>query len=365
MPETQDTQIEHFPDRSLRRLLQDREYVRGLVQIIAPDIETFLDFSRITYEKRSFISKALQERESDVLLSVPFQENTDAIDTDALFIYILIEHQSTVDKTMGFRLLSYMVQIWESQRREWETAKTPENERRLQPILPILFYTGDRPWTTPVSLTTIMEVPEILERFVPSFDTLFLGVKETEAEVLTQFGHPLGWLLRVLQKEHAEQTEEISEALADAMSHIASVDEDFAPQVAEALRYFLQLIFHRRSLDERDALVDIIRQHIQDPKELETMAQTTAEFLIEQGKAEGKAEGIEQGKAEGIEQGKAEGKQDAILKLLQLQFQNVPEVLLREIRNIHNLSRLDTLLEQAMTAQSLEEIDTHSSLEST
>ena len=249
MSETQDTQIEHFPDRSLRRLLQDKEYVRGLVQIIAPDIEAFLDFDRITYEKRSFISKALQERESDVLLSVPFREDTDATDTDALFIYILIEHQSTVDKTMGFRLLSYMVQIWESQRREWETEKRPENERRLQPILPILFYTGDRPWTVPVSLTAIMDVPEILERFVPSFDTLFLGVKETEAEVLTQSGHPLGWLLRVLQKEHSDETE-ISEALADAMSHIASVDENFAPQIAEALRYFVQLIFHRRSLEE-------------------------------------------------------------------------------------------------------------------
>ncbi len=69
------------------------------------------------------------------------------------------------------------------------------------------------------------------------------------------------------------------------------------------------------------------------------MAQTTAEFLIEQGKVE--------------------GKQDAILKLLQFRFQDVPEVLSREIRNIHNLTHLDTLLEQAMTAQSLEEIDTH------
>ena len=356
MHKTQDTQIEHFPDRSLRRLLQDREYVRGLVQIIAPDIEVFLDFSRITYQKRSFISKALQERESDVLLSVPFQEATDATDTDALLIYILIEHQSTVDKTMGFRLLSYMVQIWESQRREWETAKIPENERFLQPIL---LYTGDRPWTVPVSLTTLMDVPEILKRFVPSFDTLFLGVKETEAESLTQSGHPLGWLLRVLQKEHADETE-ISEALADAVSHLASVDEDFAPQIAEALRYFVQLIFHRRSFDERDALVDIIRQHIQDDKELETMAQTTAEFLIEQGKAEG----IEQGKAEGKVEGKVEGKQDAVLKLLQLRFQNVPEVLSREISNIHNLSLLDMLLEQAMTAQSLDEIDTHFSLNS-
>ena len=78
------------------------------------------------------------------------------------------------------------------------------------------------------------------------------------------------------------------------------------------------------------------------------MAQTTAEFLREQGKAEGKAEG------------KVEGTQDTILKFLQLQFQDVPEVLSREIRNIQNLTHLDTLLEQAMTAQSLEEIDTQS-----
>ena len=344
MHRTQDTRIEHFPDKSLRRLLHDGENVRGLVQIVAPDIEEFLDFSRITYQQRSFISEALHERESDVLLSVPFQEDTDARDTDALLIYILIEHQSTVDKTMGFRLLSYMMQIWEAQRKEWEREKLPENEKRLQPILPILFYTGDRPWTVPVSLTTIMDVPEILERFVPSFDTLFLGVKEAEAEELTQSGHPLGWLLRVLQKEHSEQAE-IGEALTDAMSHLKSVYKDFTPPIAEALRYFVQLIFHRRSVDERDALVDIIRQHIQDDKELEIMAQTTAEFLIEQGKAE--------------------GKQDAVLKLLQLRFQNVPEVLSSEISNIHDLPLLDTLLEQAITVQSLEEIDTHSDLKST
>ena len=84
------------------------------------------------------------------------------------------------------------------------------------------------------------------------------------------------------------------------------------------------------------------------------MAQTTAEFLIEQGEAKGKAEGREEGRAE--------GKQDAVLKLLQLQFQDVPETLSREIRNIHNLTHLDTLLEQAMTAQSLDEIDTQSAL---
>ena len=85
------------------------------------------------------------------------------------------------------------------------------------------------------------------------------------------------------------------------------------------------------------------------------MAQTTAEFLIEQGMQLG----IEQGKTEGKAEGKAEGKQDAVLKLLELRFQHVPETLSREISNIHNHKHLDILLEQAMTAQSLEEIDTH------
>ena len=63
----------------------------------------------------------------------------------------------------------------------------------------------------------------------------------------------------------------------------------------------------------------------------------------------------EQGKAEG----KAEGKQEAVLQFLQHRFQNVPETLSRKISNIQNLSQLDTLLKQVMTAKSLEEIDTH------
>ena len=68
------------------------------------------------------------------------------------------------------------------------------------------------------------------------------------------------------------------------------------------------------------------------------MAQTTAEFL----KAEGKAE----------------GKQDAVIKLLELRFQHVPETLLHEIGKIHNLSILDELLKQAITAPNLDEIGT-------
>lgn len=66
------------------------------------------------------------------------------------------------------------------------------------------------------------------------------------------------------------------------------------------------------------------------------MAQTAAELLIEQGKAE--------------------GRQASILQLLRIRFQNVPETLTDRITAINSLPHLDTLLEQVMTAQSLDEI---------
>ena len=326
--ERSDIVIGHFPDRSIRRLLQDPEYVRGLVEIIAPELVGLLDFSRGAQQNRTFISDALRERESDVLLRVPFQEIPEA---EELLIYILIEHQSTVDPTMGYRLLSYMMEIWQEQWRE--------SQGRLHPILPILFYTGEGQWTSPVSLATIMDVPEVLMRFVPKFDTLFLGVKAADSASLTRSGHPLGWLLSVLQKEHADKSE-ISEALVAAVSELSRLDASRFSQVRQALLYFVQLIFHRRSDEERDELIELVKRHSSDESEVVIMAQTAAEVLIERGKA----------------QGIVEGKRASILQLLRLRFQEVPEMLTERIAAIESVSRLDTLLEQAMTTENLDDI---------
>ena len=134
-----DFPIQHFPDRSARWLLQDKENVRGLIEIVADQIASQIDFARLAQLNRSFVSDTLREQESDLIFSVPFHGGSE---TDELIIYILIEHQSTVDASMGFRVLFYMTQIWDAQRREWESAEVPRSEWRLRPILPVVFYTG-------------------------------------------------------------------------------------------------------------------------------------------------------------------------------------------------------------------------------
>jgi UDP-N-acetylglucosamine transferase subunit ALG13 len=87
-------------------------------------------------------------------------------------------------------------------------------------------------------------------------------------------------------------------------------------------------------------LSTLVDQHIQqasDREEVEVMAQTMAEHLIEQGETR--------------------AKQEALLKLIRFQFESVPESVTNEITLIQSLARLDSLFERVLNAQTLDEID--------
>ncbi|MDE0482841.1 MAG: Rpn family recombination-promoting nuclease/putative transposase [Candidatus Poribacteria bacterium] len=343
-----DFPIEHFHDRSTRWLLEDSDNVKGLLEIVAEHLVERLDFSRLLHVNRSFIPDNLREQESDLVYRVPFRgEST----TDELLIYILIEHQSTVDTSMGFRVLFYMTQIWDFQRRELESNNIPKSVWRLRPIIPIVLYTGDQSWQTPVSLSAMMDLPDILTQFIPKFETLFLSVKDTDAADLTRTDHPLGWLLTVLQKENADK-EEIRTALMDAVTHLDMLDTGKIQQWRRAVFYLYLLILHRRPPAEHEELKTLVHEQMKDishKEEGETMAQSMAEYLIQQGK--------EEGEKRGEKRGEIRAKRESLLKLLELRFDAVPEAIINKISAIRSLSRLDTLFEQAATAQTLNEID--------
>lgn len=342
MQELPDFTIEHFADRSAKWLFQYTHNVEGLLEIVAAELVGAIDFSRLVPLNRRFISDTLREQESDVVFSVPFRRGSK---TEELLIYILIEHQSTVDVTMGVRVLSYMTELWAVQRRVWESDNVPRSERRLRLILPIVFYTGEQRWNTPLTLAGIMDIPEELSRFVPTFDTLFLNVKGTDEATLTKTNHPLGWLLTVLQQENADK-DAMQRALERAMLHLNTLDALEAEQRQQAFIYLFLLILHRRPAEEHEELITVVDRHT-DEMEVETMAQSMAEVLFE----EGKVQGIEQG----IERERREGTIRHILVVLKTKFAaDIVNVLTPAIENISDVERLEQLLPAAVEAQSLE-----------
>ena len=67
--------------------------------------------------------------------------------------------------------------------------------------------------------------------------------------------------------------------------------------------------------------------------------------------------GERRGEKRGEKRGETRAKQAAVLKLLQIRFDSVPESFISEITSIRSLSRLDLLFERVATAQTLDEIE--------
>ena len=271
-----------FPDRSAKWLLANSDNLRELLYIIDSDIVNALDFRRVQRVNTTFIADNLREQESDLVFLVPFR----GIDQTEVMIYILLEHQSTPDPSMGFRLLFYMCQIWDQQRQKWLAEKVLKSEWRFRPIIPVVFYTGTQEWQSlPVSVETLMDVPQALMRFIPKFETLFLGIGAEPDATFLKTGHPFGWLLTLLKRQDAG-TSIFIEALERLSKHLGTLSAEDRAAWKQAIYFLHLLVFHKRSSEERGALEQILSEHQGTfglTKQEADLMQTLAEHYLEQG----------------------------------------------------------------------------------
>jgi hypothetical protein len=107
----------------------------------------------------------------------------------------------------------------------------------------------------------------------------------------------------------------------------------------------------RREIVDLGAYVQIIFDVNNDTiQEMQDMASLYLK-LINQGKSEGLAEGLVEGEAK--------GKAEAVLKVLQKKFKRVPKQVEENVRSYTDLIALDSLLEQALDCQTINEFKEH------
>jgi hypothetical protein len=283
MAEERVKRVREFADRGIIDLLGSPRNLAELVRIVATDLAALLDFARAERVNRSFIEEALQKEETDVIYRIPFRDEDRWV-----WVYLLVEHQSRPDRTMGFRLLSAMVELWRTQVRGWEDERTPPRRRRLYPVIPVVLYTGKRRWRTPVSVSALMDLTELIEAYVPAFESLILKVNETPAEALGSSG--LAGVLRGFQGLYGSQAEMVS-ALEGALSVLSGLTARERAEWRRALDVLVSMVLHGRSAGERDVLFALMRSS-QDPSrrgEAEEAIMTGAEAYKAEGRTEGRA----------------------------------------------------------------------------
>ena len=341
--------VREFPDRGIKWLLESKENVEALLDIVADDLSKNMDFSKLEKLPQSFIPDNLRKQESDLLFLVPFRD-PEAEKVRKVMIYILIEHQSTPDRVMNFRVLFYMLQIWDRQRREWIDEEIPKGQWNFRPVLPIVFYTGEQSWAKMLSMSELMDLPKALERFVPQHDTLFLNLRTKSSEELIAYDHPFGYLLQVIQKENATK-EEVTEVIKLAVKQFDSLPLEQQHQWAKLMYYLILLIYHRRVPGEHNELISVVTESVGEKlrrEEVEKMGKTTAQVLIE--------EGIERGIKQGKRQGIIQSKQEDLFELMQVKFNSVPKQIEDRIKTIQDIDELTLLFRRGLTAKNIDEM---------
>ena len=137
-------------DSLYHRLFSQPLMVEGLVREFVPEaMAAGVDFTRMTRVSAKFHADKGIRRDGDVVWCLPTRNGPD------IYLYILLEFQSTIDRWMAVRMQVYVGLLWQQLIEENKLKRRD----RLPPVLPIVLYNGDRLWDAPTELATLIALP--------------------------------------------------------------------------------------------------------------------------------------------------------------------------------------------------------------
>lgn len=88
-------------------MFRDRTTATGLIRShLEPELAAQIDWSTLRLAPSEYVDEALDDSRSDLLFEAHIGGRPG-------FLYLLVEHQSSADAIMPFRVVRYMVQVWD------------------------------------------------------------------------------------------------------------------------------------------------------------------------------------------------------------------------------------------------------------
>jgi recombination-promoting nuclease RpnB len=268
-------------DKLFRASMHHPEVARDFLTTHLPaDIANKINFKSIEICPNTFIDEDLKLTESDVLIKC-------SIEGKEGYVYILAEHQSTQSQLMPFRLLKYMVKIW-----DYHQAKIKEkNTLPFPAIFPLVFYTGRNLYKAPMALWELCGDQSEFMRQIISEPFYLIDVNTIPENVLTSrmWSGTMEFLMRHRFKQHiGQELEKIAKNINRLML------EEKGQFVLQLLSYIMAIDEEHRSISE---LTTIIHDKLSPEVEKEIMS--LAEKIEQKGRTDAMHEVAKRMLAEG------------------------------------------------------------------
>lgn len=291
--------VHHIHDYGYKRLFSNVTIFRQLLEnfVHEPWVKE-LDFSTAETIEHSFVSESYQETESDLIYKLK-------LNGQDVFIYVLLEFQSSVDHFISVRILNYITNLYVSM------IKSGQFKNKLPPVFPILLYNGDLKWSAPETIAETIVHHKMLGNYGIGFKYLKIVENEYSHESLLQIQNIVSTLFLAENHYHLEQLEH---------ELIELFEKEDRTAVSLFLNWFKMLAIDGRIDSTNYRAFEKIYTNQMEVKEMFASAISEKDKrLIEEGKAEGKTEGKAEGQKEATykiaKQMKADGlSQDSISK---------------------------------------------------
>ena len=313
-------------DALFRRILgEPANAASELLAVLPPALVGRLVLDRLTPVPASFVDEELRQRHSDLLFTAP-------LDGREAFVYVLFEHQSGTDALMAFRMLRYVVRIWDRHLGEHPEAT------RLPAVIPVVLHHNRRPWTAPTEMLELIDldpaVSETMRDYLPRFRFVLDDLARVDERALRARPLTPVVLVTLYLFQRAPGNPRLA---ADLERCIDDLREIWA-----GTEHFPALLTYIHSVGE--ALTDDLRKLIATlGADAEEAYVTTAEMLRAEGEARGEARGEVRGRAE------------ALLQVLTLKFGALPESTLNAVHAASS-DQIQAWTARALAAATLEQV---------
>ena len=290
----------HNPhDKGYRQLLSNGKTFLELLQtFVGEEWVREICEDDLTLVDKSYILQDFRDKEADVVYRLRLKGT-------AIIFYVLLELQSTVDHTMPFRLLQYMVEVW---RDAYNNAPDKERRRksfRLPAIVPAVLYNGEKGWAARRSFREYQAGQDRFPGRLLDFSYILFDVVRYSEEDLHRAANVVSSVF------YLNQTVDPRELVA-RLRKLVGVLEGMTPEQFRQVTVWLRNVIKRKLPGALQEEADRVLEE-NDPQEVEKVI-TNIERALDEMKRQALMEGVLRGKAEGKIEGKVEVAKAALRK---------------------------------------------------
>ena len=275
----------HHPhDKGYRQLLTNKKtFLELLRNFTGEGWAAEVDEDDLTLVNKSYVQRDFSDKEADIVYRLRLRG------TEVIF-YVLLELQSTVDHTMPFRLLQYMVEVWRDACNSVPGKERKRKGFRLPAIVPAVLYNGRDGWTACRSFREYQSGHERFPRHLLDFNYILFDVVRYGEEDLRRASNVVSSVF------YLDQTVDPRE-LIGRLRDLAGVLKGMTPEQFRQVTVWLRNVIKRKLPEPLQKDVDRVLEET-DPREVEKVI-TNIERTLDEMKRQALLEGETRGKIEG------------------------------------------------------------------